>query len=1626
MPKASLKATPKIVYPTGVKEINNDLSTDDLVRRLKECAQSFQNMSQEDDNSAYIPLAMHLVSECFLEHPSKDVRLLIACCIADVFRVFAPDAPYKDPEQLKAIFYFFIEQLQGLEDPKDTIFKRYFYLLENLAWVKTFNICIELEENQQIFCKLFKLIFNIVNDNHSAKVKNFMLDMMCPLLLEADTITQPLLDIILDQIVEPKKTQNKNSYNLARDIIKRTHATLEPYVHAFFNNALILGKVDSILLNKLYDLIYELNAICPSMLVAVLPQLEFKLKSSVEKERLDVTKLLARMFSDRNSDLATQNKTLWSCFLGRFNDISCQVRIRCVQYAMHFLLNHPELRADITEQMKLRQHDPDETVRYEVVMAIISAAKKDFNSVTDELLDFVKERTLDKKFKIRKEALLGLAMLYKQHMSNPEIPESTKECISWIKNKVLHVYYQTALEDRLLVERILHTCLVPYQSPLEERMKKLYQLFCSVDEYAIKAFNELLKCQNTVRNYVKDVLEVLCQTTKPEGYEKLLASKIYVLAKTLPEPIKCQEYLKKFFGLLQNNNRLRSHMDTILKGSATCSEIEYSVKEVLKSLGLPVQTNSFYMIVKQMLERVAPVMIDLAGIKQLLNYIKDSLIGTGDIDIQLGLFNSAERGLTLLQILSSIFPGAFRNNYVFEELLNILRVEDGEILFHSRRLQPLLERFIENGTVKQAKHAVNCLNVMITNKERVFGQIIDRLKTSLTLQSEYFRTALVSLGHIALVCPDMFGMQIKSIVSKVVVKDLLMVDFEITRPDNAMWVDFDLLPEETKVKVEGMKMIVRWLLGLKSAAQSGVSTLRLLTTVILHRGDLMEKGHVSPAERSWLRLTAASCMLKLCQEPNYAEVITQEQFQVLALVINDECYEVRERFSQKLHKSLMLLKLPLDFMAIFTLGGLEKNKELKSQFKNFLLANINKRREYLKQNPLTTAKLYNYLPDYILPYAIYLLAHDPAYKKYDDLSTLMKLKDCLWFVMEPLMKHDNYSFSFFKRLLEAIKQTKDKQCPDDDIANLKLYAVSDLALSLVISKTTNFVVKEYPVEPTLPSKLYTEQDKSYINLKTYLPPELVVNPPKKSGLELEMLFANARTNARKSGNDSVAVDNNAGQGTSQIIYDPDNNMHENSMDSQDTENNSRNVLISEGEYVESSDLTELRNAQVVTVASISPAPTPPTTTKRPRGRPPRRQPAASTPAVVNPASSAVENESESVCENTPPNSVDKRKHDGDSQSDGDSEHKRQRAEEDTSEETRRKYQQYWDKHCPTRLQTKLIEASKSSPNCGQNKNDKSTRSDEQGARGTSHPELAKKVVDCLGISLGKAELKKFSNKETCVEIKESVRGEDVYIIQSGCGEVNDNLMELLIMINACKIASASRVTAVIPLFPYARQDKKDKSRAPISAKLVANMLSVSGADHIITMDLHASQIQGFFDIPVDNLYAEPAVLKWIKENIPEWRNCIIVSPDAGGAKRVTALADHLNVEFALIHKERKKANEVSSMVLVGDVKDRIAILVDDMADTCGTICHAADRLLEAGAQKVYAILTHGIFSGSAISRINNAVFEAVVVTNSIPQDKHMAECSKIQCIDISMILAEAIRRTHNGESISYLFSHVPM
>ncbi|PNH43411.1 hypothetical protein VD0004_g4028 [Verticillium dahliae] len=329
--------------------------------------------------------------------------------------------------------------------------------------------------------------------------------------------------------------------------------------------------------------------------------------------------------------------------------------------------------------------------------------------------------------------------------------------------------------------------------------------------------------------------------------------------------------------------------------------------------------------------------------------------------------------------------------------------------------------------------------------------------------------------------------------------------------------------------------------------------------------------------------------------------------------------------------------------------------------------------------------------------------------------------------------------------------------------------------------------------------------------------------------------------------------------------------------------------------------------------------------------------------------------------------------------------------------------------------------------------------------GSSHPDLSAHVASRqsppgkrkrlssqnpkparLGIEIARTVSQNFSNQETSVTIGESIRDEDVYILQStATGDVNEGLMEMLIMTHACRTASARRITAVIPCYPYARQDKKDRSRAPISARLIANMLQTAGANHIITMDLHASQIQGFFSVPCDNLYAEPSVLRWIREN-RNLDDVVIVSPDAGGAKRATSIADRLKVSFALIHKERPRPNVVGRMVLIGEVADKVAILVDDMADTCGTLDKAASIIREHKAKEVLAIATHGILSGRAIDTINNSCLSRLVVTNTVPLGDKVERCPKLQVIDISGTLAEAIRRTHNGESVSYLFTHVPV
>lgn len=305
--------------------------------------------------------------------------------------------------------------------------------------------------------------------------------------------------------------------------------------------------------------------------------------------------------------------------------------------------------------------------------------------------------------------------------------------------------------------------------------------------------------------------------------------------------------------------------------------------------------------------------------------------------------------------------------------------------------------------------------------------------------------------------------------------------------------------------------------------------------------------------------------------------------------------------------------------------------------------------------------------------------------------------------------------------------------------------------------------------------------------------------------------------------------------------------------------------------------------------------------------------------------------------------------------------------------------------------------------------------------GNATPELAKKVAERLFIQLGKAKVGRFSDGEISVEIEENVRGGDIFILQSTCAPTNDNLMELIVMVDAMRRASAGRITAVIPYFGYARQDRRVRSsRVPITAKVVADFLSSVGVDRVLTVDLHAEQIQGFFDVPVDNVFGTPVLLDDMKQKNLE--NPVIVSPDIGGVVRARANAKLLDeADLAIIDKRRPKANVAQVMHIIGDVKDRDCILVDDMIDTGGTLCAAAVALKKNGAKRVFAYATHPVFSGNAVDNLRDSCIDEIIVTDSVPLSPEIAALPNVRILSLSPMLAESIRRVSNEESISAMF-----
>ncbi|XP_015769541.1 PREDICTED: sister chromatid cohesion protein PDS5 homolog A-B-like [Acropora digitifera] len=983
MPRGEPGSSPR--KRAAATDLHERLSKDELIKRLKNLAHELSNADQVDGESKYKEVAASLVKPFILKHRDKDVKAHAACCLADILRIFAPDAPYEEAE-LRAVFLMITDQLKGLENTKSNLSKKCFYLLENLALVKSFNICLELDF-QDIILKLFKLLFQVVNENHTNKIQNFMLDVMCPIIQEGDSVPQELLDTVLINIIDPQKSENPVAYKLASEFIKRTASSLEPYLQMFFNSTLALGRSsDSSLAESIYELILELNRICPITLLSVVPQLEFKLKTEDVDERLAAVKLLGQMFTEQGSELATQNKQLWNSYLGRFVDISVDVRVECIKRAKEFLQHHPVLASDLADKLHERQRDPDEKARQEVVVTICEAASENIDSVTDQLLEDVCERTRDKKWHVRREAMMCLGKLYKKVTTGSTANKKAAKKLSWVPSKLLHGYYLNTPENRLCVERILIGCLVPVTLEPKQKMKRLLHIYCKLDEAAVSAFHGILTCQQRVRTDIAEFIELSSQ-------EEFVFFK--ALAAVFPSQFQNEDIFQQLLVFLKNKDQ--AIVDDALKMLALTGS---GIQKVNKSLA------SYY--------------------------------------------------------------------------------------------HPVLSKLALKGTPHQAKFSLRSMAKISPSSSLAFDRVFSNLVSSLRFDCPLLLTTLTSLGEIALLAPAVFETQRPAIVRDFVVKELLMKDRSegVDSDDSeSTWCEDRNVTHETQAKVKGIRLLVKWLKGHNNGEELCSRpvfktyiqpVLRLLDSLLASKGDLQQQGNVSAADCSRLRLAAACGIIKIAQEPLCIEFITLEIFQKLSLVMQDPCFEVRDKFTKKLHKGEDLLKLPLEYLGIFALAAPEPIKERRNQVKQMIAKNVKTRRDYLKQHSSAQACSHSILPEYALPCVIHMLAHHPDFKR-DHHETLVQFRDYLWFFMEPILaKADNYSF--LKKLVENVKQTRDAQAPDDEEVNKNLYTVCDLTLGLILNKVHSFVLKEFPGNPVLPKKFFIPSEKDASpNTKSYLP-----------------------------------------------------------------------------------------------------------------------------------------------------------------------------------------------------------------------------------------------------------------------------------------------------------------------------------------------------------------------------------------------------------------------------------------------------------------------------------------------------------------------------------------------------------
>ncbi|GJJ73906.1 sister chromatid cohesion protein PDS5 [Entomortierella parvispora] len=1094
-------------------------SAAELLRKLKELQGELKSLEQEGvDTSSITPIAKQLIDSTVVNHKDRGVRIYAACCIADILRLYAPEAPYTE-KNLKIIFKFFTIELAHISDPKGTYFSMYYYLLESLSAVRSIALITYLKNADEIMIDLVKSMFDAVRPEQEKNVQICISELLRCIVEEAEALPQDIVDTILAQFLHREKFSNPAAYRLACDLGTQCTEKLQRYVCQYFSDILSTADGREFKRKELEDfrtvhkLVVEINSASPALLLNVIPQLEEELKLADVTIRSLATQSLGIMFAEKSSQLPTQYESTWKAWLQRRNDKVPQVRLIWVESLVDLIKTHGTLAKELREGLEQKIVDPDERIRAATCKVIGEFDyETSLHHIQKSTLTQVGHRCRDKKKSVSKEAINALSVLYSQ--AYPEIENGTQASISqfgWMPSAILHAVYVNDVEVFTYVDSAVFSTLFPPHGSATSRTRRLVTAFAALDDKGRTGLLSVLKRSIETRSAMAVFLRLLQQqqesiSSNPEGAEEIdnkIGSIIKIISDRLPEPAKCSLLLHKY---------VKFHDEQLFKSISDCMDSSLSVKEIRKagkdtlsrieSIAPPALE-----VFTILIQRISLTIANSEILSELINNVADS---------------EEYRGVSgeLLRVISTVIPDIFKTNLVrITSLLHDKEFAGASDSLHTlaefakqfpnsvpadAKAKSTLQSFLERGSVVQASHATIVL-ASIPDNEKMCMAIVQAISDRLDVTSERLLIDLTILSKMAQYCPQAFEACSSEVVS-FIIKKLITTNISSQKdmyPPEYDWVEKNDLDQYTLSKIMGLKVLVNRAIALLSrnpelAQEAARPVFKLLWTIITHKGEVAQEQNTNAVLKGYLRLNAARFILKLTRDrPEYEKMVSVHEYVQLALCSQDPIYRVRQGITSRIMKYIHAKGLHVRYLAVLILAAHEPELEGRTEIRRFL-TNLSRSQEIadnkLMMNELTIARVLHLLanhPDFAPRGARddNVFSDDTDDHTLDDINLATRYIE---YYLEAMANAENVSLIFY--IVSMLKTVKFAS-PNERTRNL--YILSDLAQYLIQEKCRphNWILASYPGQVRLPRELFTPLGQSEtsveISKKNYLSQEWV-------------------------------------------------------------------------------------------------------------------------------------------------------------------------------------------------------------------------------------------------------------------------------------------------------------------------------------------------------------------------------------------------------------------------------------------------------------------------------------------------------------------------------------------------------